>query len=61
MTDETKPTLLDILNELATYIDQNETPKETAMIVLGFAMGIAVRAGWRFHELAALRLWPRPE
>jgi hypothetical protein len=52
--------LIDILEELGDYIERSETPRETVLIALGFAIGQALRSGWTGRELVALNLWPKP-
>jgi len=51
---------MEILNELSDYIETSDTPRETVLLVLGFVTGVALRSGWTFRELVALRLWPKP-
>jgi hypothetical protein len=41
----------EILEELSESVRASEAPRETALYVLGFAMGIALRAGWTLTEL----------
>jgi len=52
--------LMEILNELSDYIEASDTPRETVLLVLGFVTGVALRSGWTFRDLVALRLWPKP-
>lgn len=54
-----KRNLIEILNELGDYIDDSDTPRETALLLLGFSIGVAVRVGWAFDKLVALNLWPK--
>jgi hypothetical protein len=55
-----KRNLFDILNELTDYIEQSETPRETALLAFGFCVGVMLRTGWTFAELVGLNLWPKP-
>jgi hypothetical protein len=51
-------TLVEVLCELSDTVDASETPRETALLAIGYVLGVALRAGWTLGELVDLRAWP---
>ncbi len=56
-----KRTLFEILEELDAYIKTSESPRDTALLVLGYMTGVALGTGWTIADLVAVRLWPTAE
>lgn len=53
--------LLEILDELRQSIETSEAPRESSLMTVGFAIGLALHTGWTVGELVALRMWPKPD
>lgn len=51
--------LLDELSGLVEREASGEIKRESAIFVLGYAMGLALRSGWTLEALKNLRAWPK--
>lgn len=56
---ETSRTLFDLLDDVTVYVFKSPDRRTSALLVLGYAMGLVLKENWSPKELAPMFAWTR--